>query len=385
MKVVIIIDTLATGGAEQQAAILAAELARRGVEVHFLANYERNDFSELFLRNGVKHVLIGKGPLFGLPRIGSMVRYLRRERFDVVHCFKSHQSSYGRLAGRMAGAPRVFGGFQQRHSDSTLCTFLNRWMGFGADGWIVNSQCGKETVVKDMHVDPATVFVVRNVIGSEWSRRPTEKALARQALGLPPTVPVVTLVANLRPEKNHGMFLNVAQEVLKEEARAVFLCAGEGPEEPRVRRSVQEMGLQEHVRLLGRVSDVPLLLSATDVAVLTSTTEGCPNTIVEAACAGVPCVSTDNGGATEVITDGVSGMIVPVNDHVEMAKRIVTLLRNEDVRKKIVDSARGQALVRFSLETNIETLLAVYRFQSEDSSHQQEFRNSGSAQIDKIA
>ena len=361
MKVAIIIDSLASGGSERQAALAAIEVARRGADVHIITVHARNDFAESLARASVKCVTLGKLHFARLLKIASIAGYLRKEKFDIVHCFKSRPSTYGRLAAKMARIPTVFGGFRQNRPDGRLINWLNRLLTRGTSGWIVNSQSARDMVSKALKIAPDRVFVVPNAIdpGLLLATASTRDEATR-LLGLPDRTPIVTIVAHLRREKNHLMFLRVARKILDLGVEAIFLCAGEGPEKEKLVGHCRAMELQTRVRFLDLVSDVPTLLKATDVCVLTSLSEALPNALIEASFLGVPCVSTDNGGAAEVIRPGHTGFIVPVNDDDAMAHRVVQLIQDKSLRQRIGESARLDALRRFALDRSVTSLLNVY-------------------------
>lgn len=94
---------------------------------------------------------------------------------------------------------------------------------------------------------------------------------------------------------------------------------------------------------------------------ITSFSEALPNALIEAALAGVPCVSTDNGGASEIISHGQTGFIVRVGDDAAMARLVIQLIENKPLRQSIGLSARREALLRFSMNESISRILQIYQ------------------------
>lgn len=360
MRIAIIIDEVVIGGAEWQSVLSAAELTRRGEEVVLVTAYPGNDYAEFIRQRGVRLVAVPAGGRLRAARLWRLARYLRRERFDVVHVFKGPGYS-GRLAARLAGIPRIFAGYRGLTRDGAAARWANRWLARGQPGWIVNSEFLKRAFVDAYGVPPAKVHVVPNAVVAERfeSRLTRDEARARFGIG-PGDGAVVTILANLRRVKNHAMFLRVAKRLAEGRAAARFLVAGDGPERGALERAAADLGVTGCVRFLGKCQEVPDLFRATDVCVLTSVSEGLPNVLIEAASAGVPCVSTDNGGAADVVADGETGYLVAVDDDEAMAARLAEMLADPARRDEMGRAAREHVARRFSMEALGARLLAVY-------------------------
>lgn len=361
MRIALLIDGLGTGGAERQAVISAIELARRGEDVELVTYHSENDFRCEIQNHNIKQVPVCSNQQSRVNRIISLSRYLRRAKFDVVHCFNTVPSTYGRLAAKLAGVPTIFGGARGQIRDRPAIRLTNRVLTPGTAGWIVNSARVGDVVVRDFGARVDRVFVVPNGIRPSDFGSVLTASQARKKFGLPGETAVVTMVANLRPVKNHAMFFRMAARLVGTKSSPMFALAGDGPAKVALQRLCDEMGLNEHVRFLGRCNNVGDLLRATTVHVLTSLSEGIPNSVLEACCAGIPTVSTDNGGSTEVILNGETGFIVPKENEEAMAARVLELLHDDDLRIRIGSAAQQMVSKRFSIEALGESLLRIYR------------------------
>jgi len=361
VKIAIIIDKVMTGGAEWQAVLSAAELVRRGEDVELVAFYPGNDYAEFIRDRGVRLVQVAKPGGGMLSRIRALARHLRRGAFDVAHVFKGPGFS-GRLAAHLAGVPRVFAGYRGLAPMGLPARWFNWATARRTAGWIANSGAVRHVLVERCGIPAEKVHVVPNaVIASRFESRLTrEESRARFGLG-PDDGAVVTILANLRGVKNHAMFLRVAKRLVEGGAAARFLVAGDGPEKDALHRAAADLGVTGYVRFLGKCQEVPELFRATDVCVLTSVSEGLPNVLIEAASVGVPCVSTDNGGAADVVVDGETGYLVAVDDDEAMAARIAEMLADPPRREQMGRAAREHVARRFSMEALGARLLAVYR------------------------
>jgi hypothetical protein len=98
-----------------------------------------------------------------------------------------------------------------------------------------------------------------------------------------------------------------------------------------------------------------------DVITLPSRSEGFGRVLVEAACLAIPAVATRVGGMPEVVVDGVTGLLVPPDDPVALARALVTLLRDPGLRQTFGQAARQRALGRFTIRQHVEAVEAIYR------------------------
>ena len=148
------------------------------------------------------------------------------------------------------------------------------------------------------------VRVIPNGVDTDRYRPAKADAKLRQQLGIPRTAPLAGIVAVLRPEKNHEMFLRVAAQVHEEVPEAHFLVIGDGPRRAELEALSAELGLSQCVHFLGKRPDVPELLNLLDVFVLTSRMEANPVSILEALATGKPVVATRVGSIPETVIDG---------------------------------------------------------------------------------
>jgi glycosyltransferase involved in cell wall biosynthesis len=123
---------------------------------------------------------------------------------------------------------------------------------------------------------------------------------------------------------------------------------------------VKELDIGDNVRFEGKSNTVGLWLEVMDLFLLTSDVEGLPNVIIEAQGFGVPVVSTNAGGASEVIIPDVSGYIVEDDDPIAIASIVCDCLEHHSWRRKASTAAFNHARVEFSVEGMYERLLKLY-------------------------
>lgn len=360
LRIAIIIDSLAAGGAERQATIIAKALSDKGHAIDIISFAPHNDY-QLFLANcPVKRICISNRSMFKIQKIISLKKHLLISNYDIVHAFKGAPNVISGIAGRLARCPVIFFGYRSQLPEPCSLYIFTRLLSSIAKGWIVNSSYVKNHVVSYFKINPALIYIVPNAIIPQSYHSNMEVSQAKAALGIDSSTPTITMVANLRKIKNHIMLLRAAAQLISKYKTILFILAGSGEELQPLTQVADDLHISEHVRFMGHFDDIPLLLRATDIAVLTSTCEGLPNALIEASAAGIPCISTDNGGANDVILDGKTGYIIPQNDHVALAYKINYLLDNPNVLKQFGDAARYYALNQFDVNHVTERLLDIY-------------------------
>lgn len=159
------------------------------------------------------------------------------------------------------------------------------------------------------------------------------RAGAREALGLPPARPVLISVGTLTLRKGQQRVLAVLPEVLRHCPDLLYVVVGgassEGDTGPLLRRTIDDLGLADHVRLAGPQppEEVARWLAASDVFCLATSNEGRPNAVIEALACGVPVVTTRVGGNAELIEEGRNGFLVPLEDAAALSGALVRAFR----------------------------------------------------------
>ncbi len=356
MKIVIIIDNLIAGGAEKQAVITTKVLKDHGCEVKLISYGSMNFFANYIEEHNLDFIQITARGRFRIARILELIKVLKQEKPDIVYTFKGTTNIFGRVAAKIAKVPHIFAGCRGIQKTIYFNTILNK----GTEGWIVNCDYLKKHLIEDHKIRDDLVFIVPNAVDEKAGNCRCSRSEARVEFNLPREVFVISIVASLRPVKNHYMFLRVAKKLVDRGVNARFVVAGEGDLRVELEEIASDYGLKDHVLFLGRCDKVPVLLRATDLTVHTSITEGLCNAILEAGSAGIPCVSSDNGGAGEILIDGKTGFIVPVDDDDAMVEKVQLLIDNNELRMKMGSCAKEHIRKNFSEQSMGDELLEIF-------------------------
>ncbi|MFF3482437.1 glycosyltransferase family 4 protein [Streptomyces sp. NPDC002701] len=161
--------------------------------------------------------------------------------------------------------------------------------------------------------------------------------------------PVVVCVSRLVPRKGQDTLILAMPRILASEPEAVLLVVGGGPYEKELRRLAYETGVAGSVRFTGAVpwSELPAHYGAGDVFAMPCRTrrggldvEGLGIVYLEASATGLPVVAGDSGGAPDAVLDGETGWVVRGGSPDEAADRIVTLLADGELRRRMGERGR---------------------------------------------
>jgi glycosyltransferase involved in cell wall biosynthesis len=177
--------------------------------------------------------------------------------------------------------------------------------------------------------------------------------------------PRLLVTRNLEPMYNVECILRAFQIVQAHWPDATLGIVGTGSEEGRVRRLAEEWRLRG-VTFYGAVRnpDLPAIYDAHDIYVNGSSVDNFPGALVEAACAGLPIVTTNAGGIADMLQDRQTGVLVPVNDHEALAQGVLECLRNPEFALDMARAARRWA-EQFSWSNVFPRLMDCYGIAAE--------------------
>lgn len=269
-------------------------------------------------------------------------RVVRRERPDVVVAHGGEPLKYAVLAGvpkrQLAYYKIGIGGDRLAGVRGTLHRRMLRRVGTIA---AVSNDAADE--VREWGVATNDVVVIPN------GRDPA--LFARREPVVADAPPRITFVGHVTASKRPERFVEVIRRLRADDLAIEASMAGDGPLLDAVRGPAEAAG----VSLLGRVEDVPELLAGSDVMVMTSVPEGegMPGVLIEGGLAGLPVVTTRVPGAADVVVDGVTGFVVPVDDLPALVDAVRTVALDRELRTRFGSAARERCEREFSLAASI--------------------------------
>lgn len=157
---------------------------------------------------------------------------------------------------------------------------------------------------------------------------------------------VITTLGRLEHEKNYSSLIRVFKIIAEKFPDWVLKIYGDGDERLKLQDIINEEGVTGRVLLMGTTMDAQLALRESSIFVLSSITEGFGMVLVEAMECGLPVVAYQCPcGPKDIISEGVDGFLVPLNDEKVMANRICQLIENEELRRKMGGEAKKKAMM----------------------------------------
>jgi len=182
----------------------------------------------------------------------------------------------------------------------------------------------------------------------------------REEYGMQPDSPIVGVVGRLELEKGHPTLLEAWPQVLRDVPNAYLMIVGEGSRLDSLHDIARGQGIESHVVFTGRRDDIPAVTAAFDVAVLPSYREAQGLTILEAMALSRPVIASNVGGIPEMITDGVTGLLVPPHDPPALAAAIVRLLRDHPFADVLARAGHDLVHDRFCVQLMVNAVQELY-------------------------
>jgi glycosyltransferase involved in cell wall biosynthesis len=351
LRVAHVIDSLNLGGTETQCVALVLGLAARGVENRVFHN-RPGPLRERLDVTGVTVAHVPNGGFLRPTFPGHVVRLARAFaawRPHVVQTYGFYTNLPGLLAGRLARVPVLVG--SKRGYDPHLSAAqrrVDRWARRLAHATVVNTAALRAWL--------AAEELARGVVL-------IPNCVSERTAVVPPGEPVVGMVANFVPPKDHETFLRAAAIVARDVPEARFRLVGEGPNEPAMRALADTLGLTPRVAFLGRLTPaaVAAALDGFAVSVLSSASEGMPNAVLEAMLAARPVVATDVAGMREVVQHDVTGALVPPRDPDALAAAVTRLLKDPARAAAMGAAGRRHVLDAHGVTRMVEDFLRLWR------------------------
>jgi glycosyltransferase involved in cell wall biosynthesis len=384
IKVLRVIARLNIGGPARHVVLLDRGLRARGYETllaHGSLGPGEASLEHLADQYGVPTVRV-----FGLaPRISPfrdalaflhLLRLTFREVPDVVHTHTAKAGALGRLAAFTFNATRsrrrralVVHTFHGHVLTGYFGPFINGIVRFAerslakiTDRIVTISPAQWQDIVNRFRIAPQsrTVVIPLGLDLQPLLSRPMAIPTVRRDLGLGEDDLLIGYVGRFVPIKDLSTLIKAFAIVRREVPHASLLMAGDGPSRTELEELARRMSLGTCVRFLGWWDDLPPLYAAIDICALSSLNEGTPVAIIEAMAAGKAVVATNVGGVADVIEDGRTGLLVPPRDAEALARALVRLATDADLRHRMGREAKDGVPARFSDERLAVDVDALY-------------------------
>jgi len=345
-------------------------LQEKGYEVHVATKLgnRRQEFDEIGV---IKHnVDFSRSPYSPkvFKSLEQMEKMLKEIRFSLVHVHTPVAAFVTRLACQRTNTHPVLYTAHGFHfykgaplKNWLLYYNMEKLAAHWTDGLItINEEDYKAAQKFKLRKNGKMFFVPGvgvDVVSLEQRIASIDRSEKRKELGLSADAAVIITVGELNANKNHIQVLEALSKLNKTNFH--YLIVGNGEDEQKLQKAVNELLLRDKVSFLGFRRDVPELLTASDVFILTSRREGLPKAVMEAMAVGLPIIATDVRGNRDLVKSGENGYLVPLGNAEQTAIAIERLIDSEDLRRSM--GGKSKELVKqYDLQNILKEMEKIY-------------------------
>lgn len=356
MKILHVITTLQTGGAEKLMVDLLPRLRDMGNEVE-LCVFERNEtpFYKALIASGIKINCIASMGGYYSPLCMIKLAKLMQKGWDIVHTHTTAPQMFAAIGGLFCKTHLVTTEHNTTNSRRDLWWYkpIDKWMFRQYETHImISDQCEANHVAYLGREDCKNLTMVYN--GIDYHKyASTTPALDVRRLG----DKIVTFVAAFRPQKDQPTLIK-AMQYLPQEFH-LCLCGGGNDERKELfEQMIKDLGVQDRVHLLGIRNDIPEVLAASDYIAMSSHFEGLSLASLEGMSSGKPFLASDVDGLHEIV-DG-NGILFPHEDAKAFAGEIMKLDADAEYKAGVVKRCQEKA-IQYDINVMAKKYMDVYR------------------------
>lgn len=353
MKVLHVITSLWTGGAEKLMVDLLPRLRDKGIDVELLTfNGERTAFREELEAKGIKvHDFGTKGAMYSPVKLLKLIPFLKR--YDIIHTHNTAPQLFAAIGSILGGGKLVTTehNTSNRRRGSRLLKIIDRWM-YSRYGHVI---CISAKAEENLRYHLGSVFSNITTVNNGIDVK--KFAEAKGGTLLEETAPLsrkIVMVAGFRPQKDQDTLIR-SLEFLP--AQFHLFLVGEGERWIDLESLTEKLNLKDRVHFLGLRNDIPNLLHEADYVVLSSHWEGFGLSIVEGMAAHKPCIATGVDGLREVVEG--AGVLFNQEDAEGLACEIMKLDSNSEIFAEVAERCFGRAQ-QYDISKMAEGYLNIY-------------------------
>lgn len=344
MKILFLSGNLTDGGAQRVISVASSYLADKGHDVTLLL-YARNE-KEYPLSENVKVVSLASAPdeykkISEIKRIFMTRELIKKASPDVAIGFL--EGGYGLFVSAFGMRFKKISSIRSNPRllwtvKGLRATIDKMWFRF-SDAIVVQTESQIALMKKSLR---KKCVVIANPISDAALDR-VKKSHEYDVCNN------IVMAGRLATQKNYPLAIEAMRKVVDKYPSVTLSIYGEGFLRENLRKLIEENGLEDNVFLKGWSDNVPDTYAKSDLYVMSSNYEGMPNALMEAMAMGLPSISTDcETGPSDIITDGVNGFLVPVNDADSLSDRIIRIIEmTPEERKTMGEKAHNTIEEKF--------------------------------------
>lgn len=362
LKILHIIKSLGRGGAE----VLLPETLKLHDQSKFEFHYIyflpwKDQMVQAIKDAGGKVSCISAGNnLQMLQQYKKVIAYCETHKIDMIHCHLPWSGFLGRIIFKRTNIPLIYTehNIQERYHIATK--WLNKYT-FNSQSLAIGVSADVTRSIKK-NIDPAVPVktVLNGVNTGEFLRNPDEGNKIKEQHGIPLDSIVIGNIAVFREQKALLNWVRAFKRVHEKHPEVYGMLVGAGPQEEEIRSLLEELDLNNYVKLPGLQTNTVAYFSAMDIFMMSSAFEGLPIALLEAMSMNCAVVSTKAGGVVEVVRENKDGLLCDVGDWETLANKAISLIDDNERRAQLQQAARERVKKAFSLAAMVGELEEIY-------------------------
>lgn len=361
-----VLPSMSGGGAERVSAILLKALDRRLFIPSLVLFNNTGDFSDL-VPNDVKIINLRKKSKFDVFRLVlTLNRVIKNNNPDIMLSFLEYANYITLLAAQFRRIrPRMIICEQNDpsvhiHNErfGIFKLFLMRFTYKHADRVIAVSHGVKKALINTVRLPADKIDVIYNTIDIETITLHSQKSLHQIKIDLIAQKPVIISMGRLVRQKNFELLIR-AFSMLQNKIPSTLIILGDGKDLIELKNLIEKLGISNKVLFPGFQKNPFAWMGRADLFVLSSNWEGFPCSIIEAMACNTPVIATDcPSGPSEIIENGINGILVPVNNPESLCEAMFKVLFDPQLQIKLVGNALN-SLQKYSAPVIVKQYEAI--------------------------
>ena len=355
---IIHIDTeVSWRGGQQQAAYLLENLYKQGFHTQLICQ-PQSEFAKFCERKEIPFTAIKMHSEIDIWAGFKIAQICRQQNYRILHLHSAHALSIGiwaKLFYRkllLIGVRRV--DFHLKNNFSRKYKYNNRWM-----SRIVCISNGIKKVMMEDGVDQEKLVTIYSGIDIHKFDDVRRDKQFRSQNNISENDIIVGTVAAFVGHKDYPNLLQAAKLVIEKKSNIRFVALGDGKLEDEMKELADKLNISEKFHFLGFRQNIGSILKNFTIFVMPSKLEGLGTSILDAQSVGLPVIGTNTGGIPEAVKNDLNGFLVPPENSQELAKAIIKLSEDENLRQKFAKEAK-EYVKKFDISTTVKKNIELY-------------------------
>ncbi len=337
MKIVFLIPSIRSGGAERQFIVLAKSLIEFGYTISFITYKDKNRFYEL---NNIEHVHIPKIRKIDLRFLKSLVDYIKQSKIDILFsCYEGRFEGpllWARLAKLFYPKVKVISGYRNSKYSKILMIIekmTNRLVSY----YVSNNPAVISFLVLKLKIERNRVVYIRNIADRDNFYTFKQNKITKLRSTYFPRIEnkfICGLLGSYSHQKNYRLIVEAVEHLQKKNEIDDIYFSIYGDKEcvnskfEKLKAQIKKNGLDSKISLNTTIKKVNELMNSIDVLIMTSLWEGMPNVVMEAMMCKKPVIISEAANTAGLIIEGINGFVFETNNHIQLANCILRIKNN---------------------------------------------------------